>query len=887
MDQIDLLAGCWLNDWKGEKRASFMTTLRIFISSPGDVAEERAKARQVIEQLQRQNGSGLELIPVLWEDLPLQADSSFQEGIDMMLSKEHGIDIAVFILWSRLGSPLGSAVRKPDGSPYLSGTEREFDMMLAARNQSGGERPRILAYMRQDLEGFHQKLKDKDTAHIEELLNQRKLAEGFVREHFHDEQGHNIRAYHTFPEPVNFASRLRVHLKALVDEALGQTTSRRVWEKPPYQGLETFDVEHAAIFHGRDAEECELSLLLRQRAGQEGCAFVVVVGASGSGKSSLVRAGLAASLLNDNLDDSVRCWRLAVTTPGAAGLDPLENLARALLDPLALPELGSSSLADLTESLREAPKQALNLAIAPALARAAQKEGGPVRLLLVLDQWEELFTVKPIGEAGRDRFLQAIELLAASGQVSVVATLRSDFFPQAQQDEAFLRLKGRTGQFDLLPPRTASLQKIIREPARLAGLRFEADPATGATLDELILEDAAALADALPLVEYALRELYEQRTAEGLLTFSAYRAMGGVQGAIGNRAEAVFARLTPEIQAVFPDVVQSLVTVEGDAAVRRRAELAVLTGTPACKALVETLIAERFLTADQQGERATVAIAHEALLRSWQRLRALIESNREMLRLRARVEQAHARWVEEGKNPAFLLAKGKPLSDAESLLARYRASLPEGIVPYIEISTRRVREQDRRRLRLFQIVAGVFAVLAIAAGWASWQAFRANAKQREMLKQASEQDYNVAHRLIKEGDPNLALNYLARSIQYDPKNELARMALGQVLLFSQNFPFKLAAAPLRHERLVYSAAFSPDGKFVVTASPDGTARVWEAATGKAIGEPLRHEGSVTSAAFSPDGKFVVTASEDKTARVWEAATGKAIGEPLRHEERGY
>src|SRR4029077_2447088 len=169
------------------------------------------------------------------------------------------------------------------------------------------------------------------------------------------------------------------------------------------------------------------------------------------------------------------------------------------------------------------------------------------------------------------------------------ATLRSDFFPQAQQDEAFLRLKGRTGQFDLLPPRTASLQKIIREPARLAGLRFEADPATGATLDELILEDAAALADALPLVEYALRELYEQRTAEGLLTFSAYRAMGGVQGAIGNRAEAVFARLAPEIQTVFPDVVQSLVTVEGDAAVRRRAELAVLTGTPACKALVEAL----------------------------------------------------------------------------------------------------------------------------------------------------------------------------------------------------------------------------------------------------------------------------------------------------------
>jgi hypothetical protein len=217
-----------------------------------------------------------------------------------------------------------------------------------------------------------------------------------------------------------------------------------------------------------------------------------------------------------------------------------------------------------------------------------------------------------------------------------------------------------------------------------------------------------------------------------------------------------------------------------------------------------------------------------------------------MLRLRARVEQAHARWVEEREDPDFLLAKGKPLSDAESLLASHRASLPQGIVAYIEISTRRVREQDRRRLRLFQMVAGVFAVLAIAAGRASCQAFRArsqaleaNAKQREMLKQASEQDYNVAHRLIKEGDPNLALNYLVRSIRYDPKNELARIALGQVLLFNQKFAFKLAA-PLRHDGWVKSAQFSADGQRVVTASEDKTARVWEAATGKPIGEPLRH-----------------------------------------------
>ena len=109
---------------------SGVKTIRIFISSPGDVSEERDRARQVVEQFQRRYAGQLKLVPVLWEDLPLQADMSFQQGIDLVLSEEQGIDIAVFILWSRLGSPLGALTRKPDGSAYRSGTEREFDLML-------------------------------------------------------------------------------------------------------------------------------------------------------------------------------------------------------------------------------------------------------------------------------------------------------------------------------------------------------------------------------------------------------------------------------------------------------------------------------------------------------------------------------------------------------------------------------------------------------------------------------------------------------------------------------------------------------------------------------------------------------------------------------------
>src|SRR2546426_10584153 len=113
-----------------------MKTVRIFISSPGDVQEERDKARTVVAQLQRRYASRLKLVPVLWEDLPLQADMSFQQGIDVVLSEEQGIDIAVFVLWSRLGSPPGALTRNSGGSPYRSGTEREFDLMLQARQQS-------------------------------------------------------------------------------------------------------------------------------------------------------------------------------------------------------------------------------------------------------------------------------------------------------------------------------------------------------------------------------------------------------------------------------------------------------------------------------------------------------------------------------------------------------------------------------------------------------------------------------------------------------------------------------------------------------------------------------------------------------------------------------
>ncbi|MFZ1134723.1 MAG: hypothetical protein WAN69_07245, partial [Candidatus Korobacteraceae bacterium] len=227
-------------------------TVRIFISSPGDVAEERQKAQQVIADLARRYAPRLALVPILWEELPLMADTPFQKGIETVLDDKGGIDIAVFILWSRLGSPLGKKMRKPDGSPYRSGTEREWELMLAARNESaqhtapGEARPKILAYVRSDEAGFMHSLQ----AHglrgdaLEVALQQFNLARQFVREQFHDaESGTNVGAYTEFGEPLTFAGRLRLHLRNLLDAMLPDA-GPRVWDRPPYQGLEAFDVEH-------------------------------------------------------------------------------------------------------------------------------------------------------------------------------------------------------------------------------------------------------------------------------------------------------------------------------------------------------------------------------------------------------------------------------------------------------------------------------------------------------------------------------------------------------------------------------------------------------------------------------------------------------------------
>ncbi|MDG2222409.1 MAG: SUMF1/EgtB/PvdO family nonheme iron enzyme [Rubripirellula sp.] len=687
------------------------TTIRIFISSPGDVIEERNGAKRVIEGLQRLYPMA-RLQAVLWEDLALTATASFQQTIDDLLEREP-IDIAVFILWSRLGSPLGAGIARPDGTPYRSGTEREFELMLALYEQSGRKRPVILTYVRDDDAGFKQKLARSPKGKLAELIEQQQLAEGFIVEQFHDHEGHNLRAYLVYSEPVSFIQRLRVHLRRAVDDLLDVESV--VWTEDPYRGLETFGIEHAPIFYGREEETCDLLQILRDQQ-RAGCAFVVIVGASGSGKSSLARAGVAANLVQ-HFDEGGSRWHVTTFVPGLEDQSLCHALARSLAE--VLPDLIDSAAAveRIAKGLAENAQLTVDLAISTAFADSEQ----PIRWLLVLDQMEELWTDCETTEDDRERFLTAINALAKTGHVDVLATLRSDFYHHAQASPMFLNLKGQRGQYDLLPPDAGSIRRLITEPARLSGLKFERNEQSGRSLDEVVLKDASRASDSLPLLEYTLAELFRQRDQERhLLTYSAYHDLGGVEGAIGKRAEQVIADLPSESRDALGDVLPLLISLDvaGEhRTARRRATIADLTATPARQELTERLVAARFLTTDRQNGQSIASFAHEALLHSWKLVTDWIEVNRENLRLRTGVEQLQQRWEQQGHDDSLLLAEGVPLEEGRHLLRHAPQLLTDSVKDYIEVSIhhreRMVNQARRQRFAVLSSIAMLLVVMII------------------------------------------------------------------------------------------------------------------------------------------------------------------------------
>ena len=625
-------------------------TIRIFISSPSDVAEERTITKRVIERLQSEFSGRVLLEPIFWEHEPLLATQSFQEQI----IKPSETDIVVCILWSRLGTRLPKQFTRPDGSRYSSGTEFEFEDALESFHKFG--RPDLLIY-RKTAEPVVT-LNDRKT--ILKKLSEKEALDNFFDKWFHDKaEGTLVAAFHPFDTSADFEEILESHLCKLIKRRLPDPDVKGKyppaaphWKKgSPYRGLNVFQFEHSPIFYGRTKAVTEVLNALRKQA-SSGRAFVLILGNSGGGKSSLVRAGLLPMITQPGVIEGVGLWRRAIMKPSDSSGDLFDAVAVSLLKENALPELSAdgTEVEKIAKLLRETPKAAIPL-IKGGLSQAASElarnknltEQPLVKLVLVVDQMEEIFSLERINHQERLLFIDMLDCLARSGLVWVVATLRSDYYPGIAELEKLIALKEGSGQYDLLPPSSAQIGQMIRQPTLAAGLHFQEDTATGERLDEVLRDAASMNPAALPLLEFTLDELYKQRTENGMLTFEAYNKLGGVEGALAQRAEEVFNNLNPTVQDAMDIELHSLVSIgvdEGERISRKYASLSSVTATPETKAFVEAFVKARLFTTDLATDgTAIVSIAHEALLRHWPGLQDWIEKNRESLRIHTRSEE--------------------------------------------------------------------------------------------------------------------------------------------------------------------------------------------------------------------------------------------------------
>lgn len=704
-----------------------MICLRIFVSSPGDVGEERRLTALVIERLAFEWKDRVRLEPFFWEHEPLRASAGFQE----QLPRPSDSDVVVCVLWSRLGTRLPPDLTRPDGSTYASGTEYEFEDALDAYRRKGV--PDLLVYRKTS-----RPLTELDSEEaVLQRLDQKKALDAFIDRWFLHTEGYLTAAFHTFDRPARYEKLLEQHLRRLIEERWlregGESAAPgALWDAgSPFRGLQAFEREHAAVFCGRRSEVSEvLDALRRQNA--LGKPFVLVLGMSGCGKSSLVRAGVLPELTFPNVIEGIGLWRVAILVPGRTGGDLLGGLAQALLGDVAMGELpqggptsGGTTAAELAELLRERPGAAVPL-IRSGLTQVAQRVRGEealptepaARLVLFVDQLEELFTSEHISTDDRQRFDRALSTLVRSGAVWAIATLRSDFYSRCSELEGLMSLKEGAGQYDLKPPSAASLGHMILQPARIAGLRFEDDPATGKCLDDLLLNAATRDPEALPLLEFTLDELYRRRQDDRLLTLAAYRDLGGVEGALAHRAEEVFLSLPPTARDALPAVLSGLVTLdleEGSTPTRRSSPLADLTASQGASLLVGAFVEHRLLITDRASEGTpVVSIAHEALLHRWPRAQQWLSDNDELLRTVAHLKMAAMLWRQSDEDSRFLLPEGE-------LLACGRSLLDEGRVPMSEAETALVhasetaRTADRRR-RHRRLAAGVAAAVALVAG---------------------------------------------------------------------------------------------------------------------------------------------------------------------------
>jgi WD40 repeat protein len=681
------------------------------------------------------------------------------------------------------------------------------------------------------------------------------------------------------------ALAVRDIVRALRGAEVAPGLGRAPSDVSPYRGLDAFREEDADLFFGREQDTARLVQRLRSTR------FLAVIGASGSGKSSLVQAGLIPAVRRGALPAG-EAWRVIHLVPGPR---PLAALAARLAQ---LPGAGAPSAADLG-----ADERALDLAVARAL------EGRPAgeRVLMVVDQLEEAFTLCP-DEGERAAFLGNLVYASTipGGRAVVVVAMRADFY-QRLAEHPELRALAAAQQMLVGPMDARGLRRAIEEPAKRAGLELEPG------LTRRILTDVSDRPGTLPLLEYLLLELWQRRRGR-MLTLEAYAASGGVEGALARRANAVYGGMSPERQAIARRVLLRLtVPGEGTEDTRRRAEMRELVTRPGeegeVEAVVGALAEARLLTTgrDDAAGEPVVEVTHEALIRGWPELRGWINDDREQLRQHRRLSDAAAEWDGAGREEGQLY-RGARLAAWQE---RDRSDLNDLERDFLAASQERAERERATRRRRTRVAIGALATVAVVVAGLAIFAFVQRGDAADQRDASRSRELAANANLQLEGDPELSL-LLAREAYGVQATAEAEEIMRQATAASA-----VRAADRGHQGPVWDVATSSDGAMVASAGADGTVRVWypdgsaptrvlSAGTDEVRGVAVSpdqttiaaagadgtvlvwtsadpdarvlrgHEGTVNSVAFRGDGRAVVSAGDDGTIRVWPLEGGKRL-----------